>query len=77
MLLWERKDANRAIIYRVRERTLRTGCGAGEIQRRSDACRDIFYKPSEKKLSKIETQELNANATILNLGVSSEINDDG
>lgn len=42
-------DANRAMIYRVRERTLLIGCGAGGIQRRSDAGHNAFYRLKEKK----------------------------
>lgn len=29
----------------------------------------IYYKPTGKKLSKLDTQGLNANATILNFGI--------
>lgn len=62
------------MIYRVRERTLRTGCGAGGIRRRSDAGRDAFYMLAEKKLYRIGIQELLANAPIFTFGVSIEIN---
>lgn len=60
------------MIYRVRERTLRTGCGAGVIQRGSDA--GLMHTTDYRRRNDIVIQELNSNAQILNFGVSSEIN---